>query len=76
MRRRIVELHESGESQREISRLLNVSRHGVQGVLKRFSEGFGLKNKQKPSKRKLLSARDERKLLLKSKMNPKMTAKQ
>ena len=76
MRRRIVELHESGESQREISRLLNVSRHGVQGVLKRFSEGFGLKNKPKPSKRKLLCARDERKLLLKSKMNPKMTAKQ
>lgn len=53
-RQRIIELTKDHMSQREIARLLGVSRGGVQCLLKRYREGQGTKNKSKIMKEKNL----------------------
>lgn len=75
-RRKIIIWRGEGYSQRKIAKKLKVSLRGVQGVLSRYNDGFGIKNRPKPSKKKLLTKRDDRKLLITSKKFPKMTANQ
>ena len=76
-RHKILLLYEGGMTQRKIAEKVEVSLNGVQGVVKRFNGGFGTKNKPRPNlHRKLLTERTERKLLVTSKRNPKLTARQ
>lgn len=73
-RQRIIDLAEADVSQREIAKLLNISRGGVQCFLKRYRECGDITNKTKNQNRKKLTERDERKLCITSKRNPKMVA--
>ena len=74
-RHHIAVLMHEGKSQRKITQIVGVSLNGVQGVIRRYREGLGVKNRPKSNKsKKILSQRDERALLVKSKKFPKLTS--
>lgn len=75
-RQRIIDLRNEGISLRNIANQLDVSRGGVESVLKRWTDGHGVTNRTKNHCRKKLSNRTERRLVIMSKRNPRMTANQ
>ena len=75
-RQRIIELSQEGISQREISRTIQVSLHGVQGILQRAKKGLGIQNLPKSGRPQKLSQRTVSKLIISSKRNPKFIARQ
>lgn len=75
-RQRIIEMSQEGTSQREISRKIQVSLHGVQGVLQRAKKGYGLKNLPKNGRPRKISRRTLSNLIITSKRKPKLTARQ
>lgn len=76
-KRKCIERHlNEGKSQSEIARLLKISRSSVQLIQKKSVRGLGLQDQQKSGRPQVLSKRDKHALIVQSKKNPFLTARQ
>ena len=60
---KVIELTKPGKSQAELARMFAISRCAVQHIIKKFKRGLGIENVIKSSRPRVLSKRDERKLV-------------
>lgn len=74
-REHIVHLIKAGWTQRGIANHLKISRCAIQNILKKYNSGLGLTNRNKGKIAKL-SKRDQRRIIVKAKQRPHMTANQ
>lgn len=74
LRKLIVSHYQNRKSLQEISNIVNRSRSTVQYIIKQYKIENILENKVRNLNRKLLSDRDEQKVLREMKKNPKISA--
>lgn len=75
-RERCAELHKQGWSQRNISKELNVSRGSVEHVIRKLKSNCQLENAPKTGRPRKLTKRKERNVIMASRRNRFLTAKQ
>ncbi|XP_066154682.1 uncharacterized protein [Euwallacea fornicatus] len=73
-RKIIVNLRRDGKSYSDIATIVKRSRYTVRNILKRFETGNDFLNKPRSGRPKKLSAREERKVVNKIKLNPRTSA--
>ena len=72
----VLEYKKRGKSQTEISRLLKISRCGVQLIIKKHKQGYSLQDKPKLGRPTSLSKSEKRKIVMESNKFPFKTAKE
>ena len=75
IRKRIVDLHESGSSLGEISRFLKVPRSSVQTIIRKYKHHGNVQPSYRSGRRRILCPRDERALVRNVHINPRTKAK-
>ena len=71
----IIGLHQNGISGRKIAQQLAVSHTAVQKIVNKHKKGWGIKNKPRPGRPRLLSRTSVRRMVICSKKEPKKTAR-
>ena len=72
----IIEFMQSGCSLREVSRTLGIARTTVRNIWQKYLQGLPLENRNSSGRPRILSKRDERRILVKIKKNPFLSAKE
>ena len=76
LRKRVVACHMNGEGYDKISKKLNLPRSTVRAIIKKYSSEGHVKNKTGRGRKRVLSERDERKIVRYVNQNPRATAKE
>lgn len=74
MRNLIIQHYKSGKSQREISDIVKRPRSTIKNIIKRYNDEKRIANKPKHPGKKVLTEREERWILQKVKINPRLSA--
>ena len=74
-RKQIIDLHKSGSSLGAISKCLKVPRSSVQTIAHKYKQHGTMQPSYRSGRRRVLSPRDERTLVQKVQINPRITAK-
>lgn len=74
IRNLIIQHYKSGKSQREVAVMVNRSRSTIKNIIKRYNDEKRIANKPKHPGKKVLTEREERWILQKVKVNPRLSA--
>ena len=75
-RQQVIQLYIEGVSGRNIARQVNISLGAVQKIIKKYRSGFGVENKPKSGRPRLLTARMSNRIAICSKRDPTRTARE
>lgn len=76
LRKRVVACHVNGEGYDKISKKLNLPKSTVRAIIKKNATEGHVKNKTGRGRKRILSERDERKIVRYANQNPRTTAKE
>ena len=74
LRKRVIAIHSKGEGYDKISKRLNLPKSTVRAIVKKFKSQGHVMNLHGRGRKRLLSARAERKIVRRVNQNPRMTA--
>ena len=72
----IIDLMHSGCSLQEVSGALGIGKTSVSNIYQKYLKGTLLKNRYSPGRRRILTKRDEKGILVSIKRNPFLSAKE
>ena len=72
----IIDFMNSGCSLREVSGALGITKTSVRNIWQKYLQGIPMENRSSPGRPRILSKRDERRILVSIKMNPFLSTKE